>query len=307
MRKYFPIKVGIFAKKYIRAVDDVSFTVNEGEALGLVGESGSGKSTIAKLIMGLMKPNGGTVRFMNYDMFKLSKKELRKVRQKMGMIFQNPSSALNPKMTIAEIVSEPLKLQNLEKREMFRKAREILDLVALPPSYLDRYPHELSGGEKQRVTIARALITSPKLVIADEPTSSLDVSTQAQILELIKNLKTQLNLTLIFISHDLAVVKYICDKVVVLYMGKVMEMGSKRDIFVDPLHPYTRALHSAILEPGFVPKERVVLKDVSSAAMNHIKGCVVSTRCPFARELCKMKAPDLVEARPGHFVACHFL
>jgi len=306
LTKYFPIRAGLLSTNYLRAVDDVSFTLNEGGSLGLVGESGSGKSTVARLIVRLIEPTGGSVAFMGQNIFEMDRKSLQKIRQNMAMIFQDASSALDPKMTIKDLIGEPLKLSALEEEEILKRVTEALDLVNLPDSYKDRHPHELSGGEKQRVGIARALITKPKLVIADEPTSDLDVSIQAQILELIKNLVRNLEVTLVFISHNLAVVKYICNKVAVMYMGRLMELGSAEGLFRNPLHPYTQALCSAVIEPDFTVKEkRILLRDSPPSSIRSVVGCRLSARCPLAEKKCACETPQLVEVEPGHFVACH--
>jgi len=306
LKKYFPIRTGLFSTHHLRAVDDVSFILNEGESLGLVGESGSGKSTVARLIMRSIEPTGGSVAFMGQKIFEMDRRSLRKLRQKMAMIFQDASSALDPRMTIKDLIGEPLKLSALGEEEIRKRVTEALDLVNLPNSYRDRHPHELSGGEKQRVGIARALITTPKLVIADEPTSDLDVSIQAQILELIKNLVRNLEVTLVFISHNLAVVKYICSKVAVMYMGRLMELGSAEGLFRNPLHPYTQALCSAVIEPGFTVKEkRILLRDSPLSSIRSVAGCRFSARCPVAKNKCAYETPELIEVEPSHLVACH--
>jgi len=307
LKKYFPMRVGLFSTRYIYAVDDVSFALERGESLGLVGESGSGKSTVAKLAMRLIEPTEGAVHFMGRNILQMDKNSLRKVRQEMAMIFQDPSSALDPKMTVKDLVNEPLKLTGHKKEVIVEKVARVLDLVNLPHSYLDRYPHELSGGEKQRVGIARALITNPRLVIADEPTSALDVSIQAQILELVKNLVKDLEVTLLFISHDLAVVKHVCNEVAVMYMGKIMELGSAKNLLRKPLHPYTRALCSAVPEPNSKAKERVLLKDSPQYSTSLMLGCKFNARCPIAEKKCAEESPKMVEVKLGRFVACHFV
>jgi len=308
LKKYFPIKTGLFSTSYIHAVDDVSFSIKEGETLGLVGESGSGKSTIAKLIMRLIEPTSGSVYFMGNNIFKMSKREVRLIRRKMGMIFQDPSSALNPKMMIKDLVGEPLKLYKIEKEDILEKVKEALEKVNLLPSYMYRYPRELSGGEKQRIVIARALITNPKLIIADEPTSALDVSTQAQILELMKQLQKEFNFSCLLISHDLAVVRYISNKVAVMYMGKIMELASSKEIVKNPLHPYTEALYSAALEvKPTINKKRVILKGTLPSPINPPKGCRFNTRCYKAEEKCFKEIPELREIKNGHYVACHLV
>ncbi|MEM2928215.1 MAG: ABC transporter ATP-binding protein [Nitrososphaerota archaeon] len=308
LKKYFPIKTGLFSTSYIHAVDDVSFLIKEGETLGLVGESGSGKSTIARLIMRLIEPTSGNVYFMNNDIFKMSKKEVRLIRRKMGMIFQDPSSALNPKMMIKDLVGEPLKLHKIEKEDILERVKEVLEKVNLLSSYMYRYPRELSGGEKQRIVIARALITNPKLIIADEPTSALDVSTQAQILELMKQLQKEFNFSCLLISHDLAVVRYISNRVAIMYMGKIMELASSKEIIKNPLHPYTEALYSATPEAKpTIEKKRIILKGTLPSPINPPKGCRFNTRCYKAEEKCFKETPELIEIKNGHFVACHLI
>ncbi|MEM2083363.1 MAG: ABC transporter ATP-binding protein [Nitrososphaerota archaeon] len=302
------IQYHLFGGEIVKAVDDVSFLIKEGETLGLVGESGSGKSTIARLIMRLIEPTSGNVYFMNNDIFKMSKKEVRLIRRKMGMIFQDPSSALNPKMMIKDLVGEPLKLHKIEKEDILERVKEVLEKVNLLSSYMYRYPRELSGGEKQRIVIARALITNPKLIIADEPTSALDVSTQAQILELMKQLQKEFNFSCLLISHDLAVVRYISNRVAIMYMGKIMELASSKEIIKNPLHPYTEALYSATPEAKpTIEKKRIILKGTLPSPINPPKGCRFNTRCYKAEEKCFKETPELIEIKNGHFVACHLI
>ncbi len=306
LKKYFLIKTGLFSTNYIHAVDDVSFGIKEGETLGLVGESGSGKSTIAKLIMRLIEPTDGAVYFKGRNIFEMSKKEVRLIRREMGMVFQDPSSALNPKMQIKDLVGEPLKLHKLGKEEILERVKKALETVNLLPSYMYRYPHEISGGEKQRIVIARALIANPKLIIADEPTSSLDVSTQAQILELMKNLQKEFNFSCLLISHDLAIVRYISNRIAVMYMGKIMELASSKEVIKKPLHPYTKALYSATLDPNpNIKKKRIILKDVIPSPINPPIGCRFNTRCPIAEKKCFEEMPQLREVGNEHWVACH--
>jgi len=306
LQKLFPARVGLFSSLYVSAVDDVSFTLDEGESLGLVGESGSGKSTVARLVMRLIEPTSGSVTFMGHNILSMDKRELRKIRQQMAMVFQDPSSALDPRMRVLSLIGEPLKLTGVTKDDIRKRVSEILDLVNLPGSYMDRYAHELSGGEKQRVGIARALITSPKLVIADEPTSNLDVSIQAQILELIRGLLRDLEVTLLFISHDLAVVKHVCREVAVMYMGRLMELARSEELFGNPLHPYTRALCSAVIEPDWTgAQKRETIAEIPESSMCLGAGCKFSSRCQSSGTKCVHETPELAEVRPHHYVACH--
>jgi oligopeptide/dipeptide ABC transporter ATP-binding protein len=254
--------------------------------------------------MRLIEPTEGIIRFVGQDIFGMDKNSVRKMRQEMAMVFQDPSSALDPKMTVKDLIGEPLRLHDLKRDEIQRKVIESMELVNLPHSYLDRHAHELSGGEKQRVGIARALITKPKLVIADEPTSALDVSIQAQILELMKELVKKLGVTLVFISHDLAIVKYICNDVAVMYLGKILELGGTKQVLKTPLHPYTKALYSSVPEPDLTIREKILLKGSPSSSGEELHGCKFSPRCPVAKKECASEAPELMEVRPGHFVAC---
>jgi len=305
LKKYFAIKTGLFSTSYVHAVDDVSLDIARGETLGLVGESGSGKSTVARLAMRLIEPTDGAVYFGGRNIFEMSKREVRSVRRQMGMVFQDPASALNPKMLVRDLVGEPLRLHKLGKEEILERVKRALEAVNLLPSYMHRYPHELSGGEKQRVVIARALIVNPRLVIADEPTSFLDVSTQAQILELMKQLRSQFNFSCLFITHDLAVVRYISDRVAVMYLGKIMELASSRDLSRNPLHPYTKGLYSAAPDPNpKARKEIVALRGVPPSSTEPPTGCRFSTRCPIAKSECSKEIPQLTEIESGHLVAC---
>jgi len=305
LSKYFEVKSGMFSTSYIKAVDGVSFTIGKSESFGVVGESGSGKTTLAYLIMRLIEPTSGAVRFSGSNIFVMNKESLRKIRRDMGIIFQNPSSSLDPKMRVRELVSEPLRPTKADKNEMNAAVERALSLVNIPLSYLNRYPDELSGGEKQRVGIARAIVTNPKLVIADEPMSALDVSTQAQILELMKDLIREIRASLMLISHDLAVVKYVCSKVLVMYMGKVVERGSVEDILENPLHAYTRALISAFPEPG--SSLNLQFSGTMSLSGYRGKGCVYNARCPSAKPVCFSEEPQLRQTERDHFVACSYV
>lgn len=296
-----------FTKKYIKAVDDVSFELYKGETFGLVGESGCGKSTLGRTMLGLYKPNSGKVIFDGEDIFSLKNKSMKEMRKKMQLIFQDPSASLNPRKTIADILNEPFHIHQVgTKIERKAKINDLLDKVGLSAYHLSRYPHELSGGQKQRVGIARALALNPKLIICDEPVSALDVSIQAQVINLLEDLQKEYDLTYLFISHNLSVVHHICDRVGVMYLGKLVETGNHEDIYRNTQHPYAKALISAIphADPDN-PIERILLKgDVPSPA-NPPAGCRFHTRCPQATGLCAQVEPLLKEVFAGHFAACH--
>jgi oligopeptide/dipeptide ABC transporter ATP-binding protein len=310
LKTYFPVKKGILGKTvaHVHAVDDVTFSLKEGESLGLVGESGCGKSTLGRSIIQLEKPTGGDVVFQGTRMNDLDFQSLKKMRSKIQMIFQDPFSCLDPRMSIEKIITEPLRLHNEGNTESRRNiAASLLAKVGLPESSLNRYPHEFSGGQRQRIGIARALALRPKLIIADEPVAALDVSVQAQVLNLLNDIKKEFGLTIIFISHDLGVIKYFCDKIAVMYLGKVVEIAGSDEIYQHQVHPYTRALFSAIPVPDpTTVKERIVLQGDVPSPMAPPSGCRFHTRCPHAKDLCKSTEPKLVELKPGHQVACHF-
>ena len=296
--------------KRLQAINNVSFNVKPGEVLGLVGESGCGKSTLAKLMVRLIKPTSGHIQFDGTDINQLNSHALKAWRQRMQMIFQNPTSALNPKMTIEKILAEPLDIHKLATGSArLTRLQELLDLVGLNSSLLKRLPEELSGGQRQRVGIARALAVQPDFLICDESLSSLDVSTQAQIVQLLKQLQHELQLTFLFISHDLSLVSHIADRVAVMYLGKLMELSSSQELYKNPLHPYTQGLLSAIPLPN--PKaerqrNRVVLKGEIPSPFNPPTGCPFHTRCPLAAPICRQIAPEWEEINSGHYVACHF-
>jgi peptide/nickel transport system ATP-binding protein len=290
----------------VRVLEDISFEVQRGEVVGLVGESGSGKTTIGRCVLRLIDPTSGEVVFDGTDMTKLSAGDMRRQRRRMQYIFQDPFASLSPRMTIGEILMEGLVIQGIgTKRERLDKARAALQTVDLPPEAIDRYAHEFSGGQRQRIGIARALMLEPDLLVADEPVSALDVSIQAQIVNLLRDLQTRLGLTMLFISHDLAVVEFIADRVIVLYLGRIMEIAPCDRLYAAPKHPYTRALLSAIPEPDpDRPRERQILTGDIPSVANPPSGCVFRTRCPHAIDDCAREVPKLEEVEPGHFKAC---
>ena len=310
LKKHFPIKTGFFNKVtgHVRAVDGVDFQVLPGETLGIVGESGCGKSTTGRTILRLLDPSAGEVLFNGKDLAKLSKEEMRQMRKDIQMVFQDPYASLNPRKTIRQILLEPLKVHGIgsSRGERMKRVEEIIEVVGLRKEHLDRHPHDFSGGQRQRIGIARALILKPKVIIADEPVSALDVSIQSQVLNLLKDLKKEFNLTLIFISHDLSVVRHLCDRIAVMYLGRVVEIADKKQLFTNPSHPYTSALLSAV--PIANPKakrERVILKGDLPSPANPPSGCTFHPRCPVAKESCKTKIPILQDIDNGHHVSCH--
>ncbi|WAX94258.1 ABC transporter ATP-binding protein [Aminobacter sp. NyZ550] len=290
----------------LKILEDISFDVAKGEVVGLVGESGSGKTTIGRSVLRLIEPTAGEVSFDGTDITKLSNGEMRRRRPRMQYIFQDPYASLSPRMTIGEILTEGLKIQGIgTKAERLERAKTALEQVELPADAINRYAHEFSGGQRQRIGIARALTLAPEFIVADEPVSALDVSIQAQVINLLRDLQQRLGLTMLFISHDLAVVEYICDRVIVLYLGRIMEIAASEDLYARPEHPYTRALMSAIPSPDPEAKrEREILKGDIPSPANPPSGCVFRTRCPSALDACATAAPQLREVRPGHFKAC---
>jgi oligopeptide transport system ATP-binding protein len=309
---HFPIYRGVIQRQVgaVRAVDGVSFNIRRGETLGLVGESGCGKSTTGRTILQLYKPTAGTVLFEDIDLVHLKGEELRKIRRKMQMIFQDPYASLNPRMTVADIVGEPLTVHDVAKgKEIQDRVNHLLELVNLNPSFASRYPHEFSGGQRQRIGVARALALQPSFIICDEPISALDVSIQAQVVNLLEELQEQFNLTYLFIAHDLSMVKHISDRVAVMYLGVIVELAGRDELYSKPLHPYTQALLSAVPIPDPVAdarRQRTILQgDVPSPA-NPPSGCRFRTRCPIAEAVCAESRPEFREIRPGHFVACFF-
>ncbi len=315
LKVYFPIIAGMLRRTvgYVKAVDEVSFALEEGETFGLVGESGCGKTTTGRAILRAIEPTGGEVRFtMNsgerIDTANADRETLRLLRQEMQLIFQDPFASLNPRMTVFDVVADPLRVNRLARgSELEDRVAEILRLVGLSVDYARRYPHAFSGGQRQRIGIARALVVNPRLVIADEPVSALDVSVQAQILNLMQDLQEELRLTYLFISHDLSVVQYICHRVAVMYVGKIVEVASTEDLFTQPKHPYTQALLSSVPVPNPAIQSRgMTLEGEVADPANPPPGCYFHPRCPFAKDICREKQPPLVEVSPGRYSSCHF-
>ncbi len=312
LKKHFPIKAGLLQKTVgsIKAVDGLSFKVKRGETLGIVGESGCGKSTAGRTLIRLYEPTSGEIIFKGRNIAKMNENELRRsVRKDIQMVFQDPYASLNPRKTLKYILSEPMITHNLySRKEREDKLQDLLEKVGFNPLFINRYPHEFSGGQRQRIGIARALALNPDLIIADEPVSALDVSIQAQIINLMEDLQEGLGLTYVFISHDLSVVRHISDRVAVMYLGRIMEFANKNDLFNEPLHPYTQALMSAVPVPkkrGAQQRERIILQGDLPSPANPPQGCVFHTRCPAATEICSQRVPEFKELKTDHFVACH--
>lgn len=309
LKKYFPLNHNFFGKPqtYLRAVDNVSFGVKKGQTIGVVGESGCGKTTLGRTILKLYDSDGGKIWFDGKDLTEIKRNKMNDLRVDIQLVFQDPYSSLPPRMTVGSIISEAVKVHNIvPKEEVQSYTLKIMEQCGLQPSYYDRYPHEFSGGQRQRICIARALAVKPKLVICDEPVSALDVSIQAQVINLLKKLQNEMDLTYVFISHDLSVVKYITDQILVMYLGNMMEYGDTDEIFDNPLHPYTKALFSAVPVPNPDAKmERIILSGDIPSPANPPKGCKFHTRCKECMSVCKMLEPKYIEHTKNHFVACH--
>ena len=308
LKKYFPIRGGVFSRVVanVKAVEDVSFSIKRGEVVGLVGESGSGKTTVGRSILRLIEPTEGEIYFNGTDVAKLPKSKMREYRKEMQIIFQDPFASLNPRMSVGDIIGEAMTIHNLARgKAKQEKVADLLERVGLSAGHMRRYPHEFSGGQRQRIGIARALAVDPQFIVADEPVSALDVSIQAQVVNLLQDLKDELGLTLLFIAHDLGVVEYISDKVVVMYLGRVMEIAPAKELYRNPVHPYTEALLSAVPIPDpTVSRERIILQGDIPSPINPPSGCVFRTRCPLAIDDCAHVVPPLEEVSPGHFKAC---
>lgn len=312
--KHFPIMKGILVQKQVgavHAVDGVSFDIYQGETLGLVGESGCGKSTTGRTILQLYRPTSGSVFYEGIDLVKLKGEDLRKTRRRMQMIFQDPYASLNPRMTVGQIITEPLLIHDMiTRKEAQGEAQRLLKLVGLNPAYTSRYPHEFSGGQRQRIGVARSLALEPALIVCDEPISALDVSIQAQVVNLLEDLQAEMGLTYLFIAHDLSMVRHISDRVAVMYLGIIVELTTRDELYSNALHPYTKALLSAVPIPDpkiEMKRQRTILVGDVPSPINPPSGCRFRTRCPIAEQICAEKKPEFREVSPGHWVACHLV
>jgi len=311
LKKYFPIGSGLLSRgrRLVKAVDGVTFFIHRGETLGLVGESGCGKSTLGRTVLQLYRPTAGKVYLENIELTSLPADQLLPLRARMQMIFQDPYASLNPRHSIEKIIGEPLVIHKVMRGAALReRVAELMKLVGLDPAYMRRFPHELSGGQRQRVMIARALSLNPDFIVCDEPISALDVSIQAQVVNLLQDLQEELGLSYLFIAHDLSMVKHISHRIAVMYLGRVMELADRKTLFADPLHPYTHALISAVPVPN--PKlerrrRRIILAGDPPSPVNPPSGCVFHTRCPMVQDICREQVPEFREIKPGHYVACH--
>ncbi|MCQ6267686.1 ATP-binding cassette domain-containing protein [Fictibacillus sp. WQ 8-8] len=310
LKKYYSSSNGLFGKKgeSVKAVDGVSFTIEKGDVFGLVGESGSGKSTIGKTILRLHEKTEGEVRFKGKDVFSLTKKELRGLRVQTQLVFQDPFSSLNPRIRVGDAIGEAMVQHGLAtSKDVRAKVLQVMETCGLSPFHVDRYPHEFSGGQRQRIVIARAMALNPEFLVMDEPVAALDVSIQAQIINLFSDLRKKKGLSYLFISHDLSVVEHLCTKIAIMYLGNIVEMATKEELFDNPLHPYTKALLSAVPIPDpRIKRERIILKGDIPSPVNPPSGCKFRTRCPLATELCAEKTPEFRDMGNGHFTACHY-
>jgi oligopeptide/dipeptide ABC transporter ATP-binding protein len=309
LKKYFPIKKGVLSRTvgHVKAVDGVSFALKKGETLGLVGESGCGKTTVGRSILRLIEPTSGQVIFNDQNMLELESEELRKVRASLQIIFQDPFSSLDPRMNVGQIIAEPIRNHlNISRAGIRNRVADMMEKVGLHPEHINRYPHEFSGGQRQRIGIARALALNPLAIICDEPVSALDVSIQAQVINLLARLQEQMNLSYLFIAHDLSVVEHISDRVAVMYLGRIVELASDKDLYQNPLHPYSRALLSAVPIPDpEVRKKKMLLQGDVPSPMNPPSGCTFHTRCPECKEICTQEEPSFRNIGGDHWVACH--
>ena len=313
LKKYFPVKDGIIFSRTVgnvHAVDGLTFDIYKGETLGLVGESGCGKSTTGRTILQLQRATSGKVIFNGQDLTQLKGNELRAVRKDLQIIFQDPYASLDPRMTVAQLIGEPMRIHNINSGEArTKRVKELMELVGLNPAFINRFPHEFSGGQRQRIGIARALALEPKMVVCDEPISALDVSVQAQVVNLLEDLQSQMGLTYLFIAHDLSMVRHISNRIGVMYLGVIVELADRNELYDEPLHPYTQALLSAVPYPDpFVEetRQRIILEGDVPSPINPPSGCRFRTRCRFAKDICAKERPEFKEYKPGHFAACHF-